>query len=156
VLTYLPINQDLTYIIIEEYYAKDDLTRTPKGGGRGQFRRSTADKVKRMLGGRPLEEARALKAIWQMTMVEKSAKDSIDVLLDTAAWAIENDEDIPDWMYDKANDDFNVSDRDFNRRAENRADKLSEDWLEQWTNFERTRKGQERAEEIEKRGITVP
>ena len=93
---------------------------------------------------------------WQTTRTEERDRLSIDQLVDLGAWALGNDEDIPGWIYDTAIDQYNVRGRAFNRMIKDRYKKASMTMLEQFTNFEKSQRGRQRAERLEQMGATDP
>ena len=143
--------------LVEKHYTREDgLTPHPTKHGYGTFRRNTRAWVARFLSGRTLEESRALKSIWQTTRVEDRERVSIDQLVDLSAWAMGNDEDIPDWVFNSAIDDFGVRPRAFQRMVKDRYNKASMTLIEQYTNFEKSRRGRLRADRLERMGATDP
>lgn len=143
--------------IIEERYTGDDgLTPHPTKHGYGTFRRDTRAWVARFMSARTLEESRALKGTWQVTRIEEREQLSIDQLVDFAALAMGRDEDVPDWVYNTAIDKYGLRSRAFQKMVTGRYKKASMTMIEQFTNFEKSRRGRQRAERLEEMGVTDP
>lgn len=139
--------------MIEKYYSRDELVIVPKRGGVGQFRREPKDWIKRYMSGRSLREARIIKGLWAATQMERNRAYDIDALADLGAWHMAKYGDIPDFVFDKALEDFEVRPRDMWQRIRTRFENLSESMLEQFTRLERTAAGRRRAEMLRAMGI---
>jgi len=91
---------------VEKYYQRDedDIFRDAKKKGRGVLNRNLHDWTARYLSAKSIKESTILKAVYEVSRVEKSAQDSQDTLVATATWLAINGEELPGWLFDRSLD----------------------------------------------------
>jgi hypothetical protein len=111
-LDYMQFWKDLapTYIqgYIEAYYTNKmhgKITGVPvpqaTKHGAGHVKRDLHDWYSRMMGARSLKESREVKAIYEMSRIEKEASNTNDIMVDLIAYSIVTGGASPDFAYEK-------------------------------------------------------